>query len=124
MNNGYTEEVIDDCSVSEWYTAQVFAKLFPNEYRYDGLRRWSYWDGQEWKRDANNANIKARLRYDLSTKILQRAKFWQDKVATKNVQDMHTAGLMIQRLLNISQKLQTDIFLRKILRELQEYYCG
>lgn len=118
-------DIIDECTFSEWYIAHVFSHLYPNEYRYDGTRHWSYWNPEtsEWKPDKNCHHIKARLRYDMSTKVLQRAKYWQEKVATKQVTDMHMASLMIQRLLTISQKLQTDPFVRKIMRELQEHYC-
>lgn len=119
------DHVIDECTMSEWYTAKVFAKLFSGSFRYDGIRKWSYWDVTEkqWVHDENRDHIRGRLRYDLSQRVLQRAKYWQQQVAAKQVTDLHTAGLMIQRLLTISQKLQTDAFLRKVLRELQEYYC-
>lgn len=121
-----TDEIIDECTLSEWYIAHVFSHLYPNKYKYEGTRHWSFWDldTKEWKPDINNNHIKNCLRYDLSIKVLQRAKFWQEKVATRMVTDMHMASLMIQRLLTISQKLQTEPFIRKIVRELQEHYCS
>lgn len=120
------DAIIDECTFSEWYTAHVFAKVFPDAYRYDGFRHWSFWDAdaQQWVRDKNRHHLKTRLRLDMSRKLLQRAKYWQQKVATKEVEDLHTASSMIQRLLTISQKLQTDAFLSKMIRELQEHYCG
>jgi hypothetical protein len=119
------DTIIDECTFSEWYTAHVFSKLFPDEYRYDGTRNWSYWDRetQQWVHDKNRHHLKTRLRLDMAQRLLKRAKHWQQKVATKEVEDMHTASLMIQRLLTISQKLQTDNFLGKMIRELQEHYC-
>lgn len=119
-------DTIDECTLSEWYIAQAFAKIFPDEFRYHGTRKWVFWDPviNEWVHDTNLRQLKARMRYDLARKVMERAKYWQQKVATKQVTDMHTASTMIQRLLTISQKLQTDPFLGKVIRELQEHYCG
>ena len=119
-------DIIDECTLSEWYIAQVFVKLFPNEFQYSGSKKWMVWDStnNDWKLDTNLHQLKARMRYDLARKVMERAKYWQQKVATKEVADMHTASTMIQRLLTISQKLQMDPFVNKIIRELQEHYCG
>ena len=124
MEAAEADAVIDECTLSEWYTANVFHAIFPKHYRYDGSRRWSFWDDnlKQWLPDENCNNIKTRLRCDLSERILKRAKYWQQRITTHQETDTHAALVMIQRLLTISQKLQNEKYIRKILRELQEYY--
>jgi hypothetical protein len=117
-------EIIDECCSSEWYVARAFHALFKDTFAYNGNGKWSVWDRQsaQWTPDAQNAVLRKHVKTIFCSYIRERAAWWQHELETNPDIDKHAASSMIMRLLSMSQKLQQPAFLRKVVRELQEFF--
>lgn len=117
-------ENIDISCSSEWHIAQSFHRIFPNEFQYVGKKKWNYWDetSHTWKEDVRKERLQNKIKVDFCSYARERATFWQQQILENNTIDKHTATHTIIRILMMTQKLQTLPFLRKVIRELQEFY--
>lgn len=117
-------ETIDACCSSEWHIAQAFHTFFPREFKYNGKRKWSYWDinAQQWLDDIRNEHLLTKIKVDFCSIARERATQLQQQILSNQIIDRHSNTHIIIRILNMTQKLQSLPFLKKVVRELQEFY--
>lgn len=121
---GIAIQGIDDIALTEASCAKLFYTAFANRFRYAGRNVWYYVDPSTgaWMPDRNKNELKRCIRTEFCTLVMQRATLWQDLIPTLPAQESHDVGFRVKRLLEVARKLQTDDFVRSIVREAAEWF--
>ena len=105
----------DQCTCGEWTIARAASKLMVGKFRYCGDRKWEYFDPgrEEWMIDRSSQKIKKFVRLHICERLRSRATWWHNQGTDFDSQ--HRS----MKLLEAAQKIHTDSFMRKLLKELQ-----
>lgn len=113
---------IDQITPSEYSCAGCFHALFPQRFQYSQDGCWYHHSNGEWVADPQKHTLKHVLRSEFFSLLMGRAKQLQDRLNTQQNECDHDTSFRVLRLMDISRKLQSEVFLRNVLRELIEWY--
>jgi hypothetical protein len=100
-------------------------KVFKNNYRYMGGRRWEYLDlsDQTWKHDLKSRRLATDIKVIISDLFVQRALYWYDKSQEiTNIDSEIHSKIMSEKMLKASVKLKNQTFISTVIKEARSFF--
>ena len=118
-----------DCCIdidSDFNISKAVHYILKNKYRYNGDKKWEYYDNNnnKWYPDNKSHNLKKDIDIIVSNEFLNRIKYWDtmSKNNKNNIDFNNDCQVKISKLLICSNKIKNKKYILTIIKEARSLF--